>query len=91
VPGSSIIVYDVRYRFRQGVWYHWLTTPENSAVFSIPHPDDGLYDFEVRATNTLGQTEPFTGIPEASIIVDRNAPFVVPQSYFALVTGGSGQ
>ena len=46
---------------------------------------DGIYYFEVAATNSLGQAEEFTGVPEASIIVDRLPPHVTPKAYLPVV------
>ena len=46
---------------------------------------DGIYHFEVAATNSIGESEDFTGVPEASIIIDRLRPYVTPQAYLPMV------
>jgi hypothetical protein len=85
-PTLYIVSFDVRYRFNNGPWIAWLSgTQLSSAVFTELNPQDGLYSFEVRAKDSAGRLEPFTGEPEASIIVDRLAPFLQPQSYLPVV------
>jgi hypothetical protein len=87
VPTASITGYDVRYRFGNGPWTLWqsYSGSTTSALFTFPNAEDGPYEFEVRATNDLGQTEPWTGEPEAKVIVDRNPPFISIRSYYPLV------
>lgn len=85
-PPLSILYFDVRYRFNDGPWIAWLTeTTLTSAVFSDLNAQDGLYGFEVRAKDSADRLEPFSGEAEASIIVDRLAPFIEPQSYLPVV------
>lgn len=85
-PGTSIDNYDVRYRFKGGNWTYWDSFPgaQVSAVFTFTNPSDGRYDFEVRADNDAGQTEPWTDLPEAFVIVDREPPFITVSSYMPL-------
>ncbi len=81
---SGIQYYDVQYRFNSGSWDLWLPqTLSTSAIFN--NAADGLYAFEVRAVDNLGQVETFTHTPEAAIIVDNEAPFVTPQFWLPLV------
>lgn len=86
VPDTSITGYDVRYRFNGGTWILWqsFSGSTNSALFTFPNVNDGQYDFEVRATNDKGQIEPWTGEPEAFVIVDRQEPYIVPSMLFPL-------
>jgi len=86
-PGTQITEYRIRYRFNNSAWTLWqsfdgLTT---SAVFTfteaIDTSTDGRYDFEVTATNSLGQSEEPTGVPEAFVLVDRFPPFIGPTNY----------
>jgi hypothetical protein len=53
--------------------------------FEIPNAEDGLYEFEVRATNSIGQVEDFTGQPEAWKIVDLQAPFIEPRAWLPVM------
>ncbi len=85
-PSLSIAFFDVRYRFNGGPWIAWLTrTQLTSAVFSELNPQDGVYSFEVRAMDTADRLEPFSGEPEASIMVDRFAPFIQVRSYLPII------
>lgn len=83
--GTTISAYNVRYRFNKGPWQDWTTTTQNSAVFDIPFAEDGVYDFEASATDNLGRSEPFAGVPEASKIVDLLPPFIELRVRFPLV------
>jgi hypothetical protein len=97
VPGTTITSYDVRYRFNGGAWAPIPgspfvgTPPATSQLFVFPNPQDGQYDFEVRATNNLAQTEDWTGEPEAFVIVDRQEPFIEPIVYFPLAASEYNQ
>jgi len=83
---SGIAYYDVRYRYNGGAWVMWRPqTLATSDRFSAPY-GDGIYDFEARAVDRAGLQEPFLGRPEASIIVDAQAPFVVPRTWLPLLT-----
>ena len=81
---SGIQYYDVRYRYNDGAWILWQDHTLTSST-SFTALTDGVYDFEARAVDNLGWVEPFTGHPEASIVVDAQAPFVEPRIWLALV------
>jgi hypothetical protein len=84
-PGTTIVAYDVQYRFDGGPWIPWLQdTVNTSATFVIPNAEDGIYEFEVRALNSLGQQEPYTGTPEAFMIVDLQEPYVLPAAFLPI-------
>jgi hypothetical protein len=84
-PGLSVLYFDVRYRFNDGPWIAWLSeTQLTSATFDSLNPQDGIYGFEVRAKDSAGRLEPYTGQAESSMIVDRNAPYVVPQVFLPM-------
>jgi hypothetical protein len=73
----------VRYRVNGGEWFLWQTqTLATSATLNAV--EDGIYAFEARAVDNLGHVEPFTGQPEADIIVDAEAPFLQPQVWLPL-------
>ena len=91
-PGTSIVSYEVRYRFGKGAWQTWLSaTTKTSGKFLIPVPPgtvmgpDGILYFEVAATNSLGQKESFTGEPEAAKVIDRLAPYIEDRLYLPLL------
>jgi hypothetical protein len=60
-PGKTILYYDVQYRFNNGPWVVWQQqTQATSALFNAVQ-GDGLYGFEVRASDNYGVTESFSG------------------------------
>ncbi len=89
-PGTFVSAYDIRYRVSGGAWQHFLTTSNTTATFTPPTGPDRTYEFEVRGTNNLGQVEPYTGVVEARMYVDYEAPFIVPQSYMPLMFRQAG-
>jgi hypothetical protein len=85
-PGLSILYFDVRYRFNDGPWIAWLSeTKLTSAEFDDLDPQDGIYGFEVRAKDSSGRLEPYTGQAESKMIVDRQPPYVVPRVTLPLI------
>ena len=86
-PGLTIQHYDLQYRFNNEPWQPWLTgTTLTSATFTNLRSTDGLYSFEVRALDGANRLEEFKGVAEASIMVDRYAPFLTPQAWFPMVS-----
>jgi hypothetical protein len=89
-PGHSIEYFDIRYQFNYGPWIDWLGhTQLTGETFTELNPQDGVYGFEARAKDSGGRLEPFTGIADAQIIVDRQPPFIVPRVFFPMVTGAN--
>jgi hypothetical protein len=85
-PGLSIEYFDVRYQFNEGPWIDWLAaTKTTGATFTKLNPKDGVYGFEVRAKDSAGRLEPFNGVAEALMTVDRFPPFVEPRLHMPLV------
>lgn len=83
--GSMVASYDVQFRVNGGVWQSWLsgfngTSSQFTATFG-----DGVYEFQVRARDTQGRVGQFSGGRWASIAVDTEAPFVIPQSYYPII------
>lgn len=92
VPNTTIVDYDLRYRFKpnNGSFGAWTDVPlpsptAQSVEFNGPFTEDGVYEFEVRATNSIAQTEAFTGQAEAKKIIDLQEPFIDPLLIFPLV------
>jgi hypothetical protein len=87
-PGTSVSSFNVRFQ-RPGnpTWITWLNgTTETSAKFELQLNDpDGKYLFQVQATDNQGRTGPFLEEGEEFMIVDRQAPFITPQSHMPLV------
>jgi hypothetical protein len=82
--GSGIHYYDTRYRFNRGTWVLWQDhTLVTATTFTAMK--DGVYDFEARAVDEVGNREMFTAEPEASIIVDAEPPFVEPKEWLPLI------
>ncbi len=84
---SGIHHYDVRYRFGGGEWVPWQSETLTTSV-TFTAMSDGLFDFEARAVDNVGNVESFTGRAEASIIVDAEPPFVEPRVWLPLVVRG---
>ncbi len=91
-PGTTINSYEIYYRVFdfQGTqvqpWTLWQTF--GGTVNSAPFPIDlgnGIYAFEAAATNTQGQTTPVTGIPEATMLVDRDDT-IQPKTYMSYIS-----
>ena len=89
IPSLSIQYYDVWYRFGNGPWIVWLTqTTLTSTTFHLGGTadfPDGIYGFEARAMDSAGRLEAFTGVPDATMIVDRYPPYIEPRAYLPLV------
>lgn len=82
---SGIQYYDVQYRLNNNPWTLWL--PQTLATSaSLNNVVDGLYAFEVRAVDNLGQVELFANQPEATVIVDNEPPFVEPKVWLPFVS-----
>jgi hypothetical protein len=84
-PSNWIVYYDVRYRFNDTSWGYLLGRPKSWPWATVELTEDGLYEFEVRATDNEGNVEPFLGVPEASIYVDAEAPFIEPDMFLPAV------
>jgi hypothetical protein len=74
---SGIATFDIRYRFNGGEWINWLlSTTLEEATFDAeltPFPEtDGLYEFEARATDNVGNVELFTGEPDTGVIINTD-------------------
>lgn len=81
---SGIQYYDVQYRFNGGPWVLWqAATTATSATFS--GASDGVYAFEARGIDNLDQYEIFQDLPEATIAIDAEAPFIQPILYMPLI------
>jgi hypothetical protein len=88
--GSGVATFDVNYRFNHGPWIRWLlSTTVLSATFDAtltPFAEiDGVYEFEVRATDNVGNVEAFRSVPDAFVVVDSEPPFIVPQQRLPLI------
>ncbi len=90
-PGTTITQYQIHYRVRDlsgtvlQPWTVWQSF--DGTVTNVTFPiklGNGVYEFEATATNNLGQTTPFAGKAEATMIVDLNDT-IQPQAYMAEV------
>lgn len=81
--GSGIQSFDVRYRRGDEPWQLWQrNTIATRARFDAD--EDGVYRFEARAVDNIGRIEPFTGVAQATTVVDVEAPFLVPRLYLPI-------
>lgn len=81
--GSGIRCYDIQYRLNAGPWELWQDcTAATSATFTAA--EDGVYEFEARAQDNVGNVEDFTGQPEAGVLVDARRPFLQPRAWFPI-------
>lgn len=83
-PGTSIVSYDVQFRFNNGAWQSWLQGVNSTSQTFTAQQGDGVYAFQVRARDSVGRTGSFTGGPGSAVILDLEAPFVTIQSYFPI-------
>jgi chitin-binding protein len=84
-PNGSGVQYIDIYS-RQGILPWSLSiaqTTATSAIFTAPV--EATYGFIAIGTDNLGNIEPFTGVPEAGVIVDINPPFVETAAYFPVI------
>jgi hypothetical protein len=92
-PGTNITEFDVFYRVYglDGVllrdWARWrqFEGGVTNATFPIAL-GNGIYQFEVTATNNQGQTTPRTGNPEAVMVVDRDDTISI-RAFLSIVFG----
>jgi len=69
---TGIMSYDLQYRVDAGIWIDWLIgTADTTEVFG-PATMGATYDFRVRATDSVGNIEPWSDDPDsfASTVVD---------------------
>lgn len=76
-PCTTITGFDVRYRRDQGSWVNWQVNTLNvSDILDVSGMPDGNYQFEARATDSMGRVEAWNSMGEAFVIVRRSAPFL---------------
>lgn len=80
-PGSTIVGYDVQFRFNGGAWQNWLSNVAVTSQQFSALQGDGVYEFQVRARDNVGRVSPFTGGPASGIAVDTVAPNITIQAY----------
>lgn len=86
LPGASIISFDLRFRFNDNPWQTWGNFTGTSEIFDLVDDSvDGIYQFEARANDSLGNIEPWSGVSEAAMIVDRLEPFIEETGYLPLL------
>jgi hypothetical protein len=80
-PGSTIVAYDVQFRFNGGPWQNWLTNVNVTSQQFSAVSGDGVYEFQVRARDSIGRVSAFNGGPASSIAVDVVAPKITVRNY----------
>lgn len=82
--GTGIRYFDIFSRRGNDGWVLWLSqTTFTVELFTAS--GDGTYSFEATAVDNLGNAEIFNGVPEASVIVDIDPPFVEPYAVLPLI------
>lgn len=93
---GTINSYTIKYRYNGGAWKTWQTVtgtpPITSDTFDAAIDSDwsaasyktGLFEFEVAATTQNLGSEPFTGIPEAGVVIDPDGNMQV-RAYFPII------
>ncbi len=93
---GTINSYTIKYRYNGGAWKNWKTVtgtpPGTTDVFDAAIDSDwsgasyktGLFEFEVAATTTNLGSEPFTGTPEAGVVIDPDGNMQV-RAYFPII------
>jgi hypothetical protein len=84
-PGKTILYYDVQYRFNDGAWVMWQQqTQATSALFNALQ-GDGIYGFEVRASDNYGAIEAFVDRSEGTVVLDAESPFIVVHAWIPVM------
>ena len=90
-PDTWIVSFQIRYQvtdFRGQIvqgWKEWKSFAGNVMSGEFPiEAGDGVYQFEATATDNLGQTTPYRGQSESSMIVDLADTFKI-QGYLPVV------
>lgn len=78
--GTTIASYDVQYRRNGGQWILWQNAI-GSTNASFNAPGEGIYEFQVRARNNLGQVGEWSNNAGSSVVVDTTAPFITPKAF----------
>jgi hypothetical protein len=81
VPGTSIVSYDVQFRFNGGAWQSWQNGVAATSLQFTAQRGDGVYEFQVRARDNIGRVSAWAGPPGNSVAVDVNQPFITPQVF----------
>lgn len=85
-PGAAIVAYDVQFRFNNGPWQTWLLNVGGTSSQFTAAQGDGIYEFEVRARDSIGRLSPFTGGPGNSVAVDMQAPTITVRGFFPITS-----
>lgn len=85
VPGTLISDYDVQYRFNGGNWQSWLGFFNATSAQFQATQGDGIYEFRVRARDSLGRLSEWSNNQGSGIVVDNVAPFVVPRTFIPVM------
>jgi hypothetical protein len=81
VPGTTIVSYDVQFRFNGGAWQSWQNRVAATSLQFTAQRGDGVYEFQVRAYDNIGRVSQWAGPPGNSVAVDVNQPFITPQVF----------
>lgn len=79
-PGATIASYDVEFRRNKAGWQTWQSgVATTTAIFTAPN--DAIYDFRVRARDSVNRVGEWSNNPGSTKVVDTTAPFITPRVF----------
>lgn len=78
--GSGIANYDVQYQENGGPWLYWLQGTSSTSAIGTGLDDGATYGIRVRATDNVGNVQPWDHYAQTSTLIDTQEPlaWVVP-------------
>lgn len=79
-PGATIVSYDVQFQRNGTGWQTWQSgVATTTAIYTAPN--DGIYEFRVRARDSVNRLGDWSNNPGSTKVVDTTAPFITPKVY----------
>lgn len=85
--GSGIQTYDVQYQIDGGSWQDWLVGTTATSSLATGGQTGVTYGFRARATDNVGNVQPWSATAQATTKVDTQAPVASILPFPAAVTG----
>lgn len=71
---SGIVHYDVEYNINNGSWQPWFNTTTATSAQFTGALNSSVYGFRARATDAVGNVQPFPAVAQAATIVSTAPP-----------------